>query len=75
MAPWSRILPLILVLILVAILAVIGLVVYSIVSDVKKQTKKKMQKKNVAWSRDGVTVGVKEVKAEDYKDRTQRCDI
>lgn len=68
----SNILPLIFLLIFAAILAAIGLIVYGIVNDVKKQTKQKMEKKNVAWSRDGVKVGVKEMKAEDYKDITQK---
>lgn len=34
---------------------------------------RKMEKKNVVFSKDGARVGIKEVKAEDYADRTQRC--
>jgi hypothetical protein len=30
-----------------------------------------MEKKNVVFTKDGVKVGVKEVKHEDYKDKTQ----
>lgn len=33
---------------------------------------KKMEKKNVVFTKDGARVGVKEVRAEDYADRTQR---
>jgi len=39
--------------------------------DIKTQTKKKMEKKNVKVSRVGMTVGVKELKDEDYKDKSQ----
>ena len=31
-----------------------------------------MEKKNVKFTKDGMRVGVKEVKDEDYRDRTQR---
>lgn len=32
-----------------------------------------MERKNVTFSREGVTVGVKAVGAEEYADKTQRC--
>ena len=34
-----------------------------------------MEKKNVVFSKDGAKVAVKEVKAEDYADRTQRAFV
>lgn len=34
---------------------------------------RKMEKKNIVFTKDGAKVGVKEIKAEDYADRTQRC--
>ncbi|EFQ97581.1 hypothetical protein MGYG_00621 [Nannizzia gypsea CBS 118893] len=71
MGVFSRLLPVILMVLLVVALAAIGLVVYSIAMDVKDNTKKKMEKKNVAFSRDGAKVGVKEMQAEEYQDRTQ----
>lgn len=33
----------------------------------------KMEKKNIVFSKDGARVGVKEVNAEEYADKTQRC--
>ena len=36
------------------------------------QGRKRMEKKNVMFTRDGMKVGVKEVKEEEYQDRTQR---
>ncbi|EGE01926.1 hypothetical protein TMEN_1776 [Trichophyton mentagrophytes] len=71
MGALSRLLPVILVILLVVALAAIGLVIYSIAMDVKDNTKKKMEKKNVAFSREGAKVGVKEMQAEEYQDRTQ----
>lgn len=32
----------------------------------------KMEKKNIVFTKDGARVGVKEMRAEDYADRTQR---
>ncbi|EFE43964.1 conserved hypothetical protein [Trichophyton verrucosum HKI 0517] len=72
MGALSRLLPVVLVILLVVALAAIGLVIYSIAMDVKDNTKKKMEKKNVAFSREGAKVGVKEMQAEEYQDRTQR---
>ncbi|OAL75194.1 hypothetical protein A7D00_0792 [Trichophyton violaceum] len=71
MGALSRLLPVVLVILLVVALAAIGLVIYSIAMDVKDNTKKKMEKKNVAFSREGAKVGVKEMQAEEYQDRTQ----
>ncbi|PGH21553.1 hypothetical protein AJ80_03113 [Polytolypa hystricis UAMH7299] len=71
MAPISRLLPLIFLFIFVSILAFVGFIVYKIAMDVKNQTKDKMEKKNLTLSRDGMTVGVKEMNEEQYVDRSQ----
>ncbi|KAJ6138620.1 hypothetical protein N7471_005106 [Penicillium samsonianum] len=63
--------PLILLLVFVGILAAVGFVVYSIVQDVGKNTREKMERKNIAFSKDGMKVQVREVKDEAYKDQTQ----
>jgi hypothetical protein len=34
-----------------------------------------MEKKNVVFTKDGAKVGVKEVRAEDYADRTQKMFV
>ncbi|KAF7714184.1 Uncharacterized protein PECH_003779 [Penicillium ucsense] len=67
----SNLLPLILLLIFVAVLAVVGYVVYSIVQDVGKNTRAKMERKNIAITKDGVKVQVREIRDEQYKDKTQ----
>ncbi|KAJ5130660.1 uncharacterized protein N7515_006699 [Penicillium bovifimosum] len=63
--------PLVLLLVFVGILAAVGFVVYSIMQDVSKNTREKMERKNIAFTKDGMKVQVKEVKDEAYKDRTQ----
>ncbi|KAJ9491430.1 hypothetical protein VN97_g1821 [Penicillium thymicola] len=66
-----NLLPLILLLVFVGIIAAVGFVVYSIVQDVGKTTREKMERKNIAFTRDGMKVQVREVKDEAYKDQTQ----
>ncbi|KAJ5551195.1 hypothetical protein N7535_000862 [Penicillium sp. DV-2018c] len=63
--------PLILLLVFVGILAAVGFVVYSVMQDVSKNTREKMERKNIAFTKDGMKVQVKEMKDEAYKDRTQ----
>ena len=64
--------PLVILLIVVAIFAVVGFIAYSIVQDVTKSTREKMEERNVMFTKDGMTVGVNELKDEDYRDRSQR---
>jgi len=71
MERFGRFVPLLLLFLFIGILAFIGFVIYSTVMDIKTQAKKKMDKKHVKVSRVGMTVGVKELKDEDYKDRSQ----
>ncbi|OJD18523.1 hypothetical protein AJ78_01439 [Emergomyces pasteurianus Ep9510] len=67
----NRLIPLLILIVVVGIVAVIGFVTWGIVMAVKAQTKKEMEKKHVTISRDGVTVGVKELNDEQYKDISQ----
>jgi len=67
-----NLLPLLILLILVAILAFIGFVVWDIVQGVGAATRERMEKRHVLLSREGVTVGVRELTGEDYIDRSQR---
>ena len=63
--------PLIILLLVLTVLAGVGFVVYSIIQGVSDTTKKKMEKKNISMHKTGMTVGVKEVSAEQYEDKTQ----
>ena len=46
--------------------------IYIYSTELAERGVKKMEKKNVVFTKDGARVGVKEVRAEDYADRTQR---
>ncbi|OAX83750.1 hypothetical protein ACJ72_01883 [Emergomyces africanus] len=67
----NRLIPLLILIIVVGILAVVGFVTWSIMMAVKAQTQKEMERKHVKISRGGMTVGVKELNDEQYKDISQ----
>ncbi|KAK1143044.1 hypothetical protein N8T08_007108 [Aspergillus melleus] len=67
----ARIIPLIILVVVVSVIAVVGYIAWSIAQEVTRTTRSKMEKKNVVWTRDGMKVGVKELKDEEYKDRSQ----
>ena len=72
MSTLGKILPLIITLVVLAIAAFVGIVIYSIVNDVADKTSKKMEEKNVVFTKDGMKVGVKELKGEDFVGSTQK---
>ena len=72
MSTLGKILPLIITLVVLAIGAFVGFVIYSIATDVADKTSKKMEQKNVIFSKDGMKVGVKELKGEDFVGSTQK---
>ena len=55
-----------------SLMCVSNLQVYLVINDIGNTSKQKMEKKNIAFTKDGMKVGVKEVKVEDYADKTQR---
>ncbi|KAL1962500.1 hypothetical protein VTN77DRAFT_9621 [Rasamsonia byssochlamydoides] len=63
--------PLLILLVVVGFVAFVWFVFYSIAQEVGHKTREKMEKKHVLFSRDGMKVGVKELKDEEYKDRSQ----
>ena len=72
MSGLSKLVPLILLFLGVILAALVGFVVYSIVTDIADKTSKKMEKRNVTFGKEGMKIGVKEVKTENYVDKTQR---
>jgi hypothetical protein len=64
--------PLLILFIVVCIAAFIGYVVYTIANDISDKTQKKMEKHNVSFGKDGMKIGMKQVKDEDYKAQTQK---
>ncbi|KAI9748880.1 MAG: hypothetical protein M1835_001690 [Candelina submexicana] len=71
MGALTSLVPLIILSIVLSVLAFIGYAVYTVANDVANQTTKKMERKNVLFTKDGMKVGVKEVRNEQYVDQTQ----
>ncbi|KAI8939231.1 hypothetical protein NX059_005057 [Plenodomus lindquistii] len=64
--------------VLFAVVGGIGWVGYQIFlysNELAERGVKKMEKKNVVFTKDGARVGVKEVSAEEYADKTQRAFV
>ncbi|ORY00609.1 hypothetical protein BCR34DRAFT_494489 [Clohesyomyces aquaticus] len=55
--------------------AYVGYQIYLWSNQLADRGVRKMEKKNVVFSKDGMKVGVKEVRPEDYADRTQRAFV
>ena len=68
----SKFVPLLIFFVVLIIGAFIGYVVYTIATDVAQKTSKKMEKKNISFGKEGMKIGVKEVRNENYVDQTQR---
>jgi len=45
---------------------------YIFSNELAERGKHKMEKKNILFTKDGMKVGVKELKDEDYADKTQK---
>ncbi len=68
----SKVIPLIILVLVLGAFAFVGYHIYAIVDSIGDATNKKLEKKNVTFTKDGMKVGVKEVKTESYVDSTQR---
>ena len=71
MSVLSQLVPLILLFLGVGVVVVIGLIAYSIATEIADKTSKKMEKKSISFNKDGMKIGVKEMKTEKYIDQTQ----
>ncbi|KAF1848217.1 uncharacterized protein K460DRAFT_364187 [Cucurbitaria berberidis CBS 394.84] len=64
--------------VLFAVVGGVGWVCYQVFlysNELAERGVKKMEKKNVLFTKDGAKVGVKEVSAEAYADKTQRAFV
>ncbi len=68
----SKLVPLVIFFIVLAFVAFVGYAIYTIAMDVVDKSSKKMEEKNVSFGKEGMKIGVKEVKTENYVDQTQR---
>lgn len=69
---FSKVAPIVILFVFVGIFAFVGLQIYAVVNNIADTTNKKLEKKNVTFTKDGMKVGIKEVKTERYVDQTQR---
>jgi len=67
----SKLLPLIILFIVLGAFAFVGYHLYLTFQAISNKTSEKMQSKNVVFTKDGMKVGVKELKTESYVDTTQ----
>lgn len=67
----SKLLPLIILLVVLGGFAFVGYHVYLTVCGISTATSEKMEKRNVVFTKDGLKVGVKEMRNENYVDHTQ----
>lgn len=71
----SKVVPLAIFFIVLGVAAFIGYAIYTIATDVAEKTSKKMEKKNISFGKEGMKIGVKEVRNENYVDQTQRYGV
>ena len=64
--------PLFLLFLFLCVFGLIAYAFYAVANDVKDKTVTKMQKKNVTVTKDGMRVGVREVREEEYIGGQQR---
>ncbi|KAJ4205820.1 hypothetical protein NW759_014458 [Fusarium solani] len=67
----SQVLPLLIVFALLGVGGWVGYQVYISVAKMQDAASERMGKKNVVFTKDGVKVGVKQIKTENYVDATQ----
>jgi hypothetical protein len=69
----NSVFPLVILAIVVVFAAIVGFVIFTIVQEIANKAHETMAKKHVMVTKDGVRVHVKEIKDEDYRDKSQRC--
>ncbi|KAF1357865.1 hypothetical protein EJ07DRAFT_126575 [Lizonia empirigonia] len=67
--------PLIILFLVVGGVGWVGYQIYLYSNELAERGVRKMEKKNVVFTKDGAKVGVKEVSAEQYADKTQRAFV
>ncbi|KAF2711503.1 hypothetical protein K504DRAFT_465251 [Pleomassaria siparia CBS 279.74] len=75
MGALGNLIPLVILFLFVGGAAWVGYQVYLYTEQLAERGVKKMEKKNVVFSKDGARVNVKEIRAEDYADRTQKAFV
>lgn len=71
----ANLLPLVILFAVVGGLGWVGYQIFLYSNELAERGVKKMEKKNVVFTKDGARVGVKEVTAEEYADKTQKAFV
>ncbi|KAK3060326.1 hypothetical protein LTS18_008794 [Coniosporium uncinatum] len=72
MGALGSLIPLIILFLFVAVGGYIGYQMYLYSLELSAKANKKLEKKHIAFTKDGMKVGVKELRDEDYADKTQK---
>ncbi|KAF2195343.1 hypothetical protein K469DRAFT_722590 [Zopfia rhizophila CBS 207.26] len=75
MGALGNLIPLAILFLFVGGVAWVGYQIYLYSNQLADRGVRRMEKKNVVFTKDGMKVGVKEVKSEDYADRTQKAFV
>ncbi|KAF2200459.1 hypothetical protein GQ43DRAFT_441541 [Delitschia confertaspora ATCC 74209] len=67
--------PLVVLFLIVGAVAYVGYQIYLYTNELADRGLNKMERKNVVLTKDGMKVGVKEIRNEEYTDRTQRAFV
>ncbi|KAF2625089.1 hypothetical protein BU25DRAFT_372696 [Macroventuria anomochaeta] len=67
--------PLVILFLIVGGVGWVGYQIYLYSNELAERGVRKMEKKNLVLTKDGARVGVKEVSAEQYADKTQRAFV
>lgn len=71
----GSLIPLIILFLVVGVVGYYGYQIYLYADELAARGKHKMEKKNVVFTKDGMKVGVKEVRDEDYEAKTQKAFV
>ncbi|KAJ4346341.1 uncharacterized protein N0V89_010270 [Didymosphaeria variabile] len=71
----GNLVPLVILFAVVAGAGWVGYQIYLYSNELAERGVRKMEKKNVVFTKDGAKVAVKEVRDEDYADRTQKAFV
>ncbi|KAH3944221.1 hypothetical protein HBH98_148190 [Parastagonospora nodorum] len=71
----SNLLPLVILFAVVGVVAWVGYQIFLYTNELAERGVHKLEKKNVVFTKDGAKVGVKEISAENYADKTQKAFV
>ncbi|SPO01335.1 uncharacterized protein DNG_04011 [Cephalotrichum gorgonifer] len=68
----GQLIPLVLLAVVLGGLAVVGYYIYESVTNIRTAAEERMSRRNIAFTKDGMRVGVRDMGNENYVDKTQQ---